>query len=61
MVLPDGERLEGKGMMPDEIVRPSPADLAAGRDPVFALGIALAGGGIDPVEAGRLFPTRWDE
>jgi C-terminal processing protease CtpA/Prc len=61
VVLPDGERLEGKGMTPDEIVLPSAADLATGRDPVLALGIALAGGGIDPIEAGKLFPPRWDE
>lgn len=59
VVMADGERLEGRGMVPDETVRPTAADLAAARDPVLARAIALAGGSIDPAEAGRLFPVRW--
>jgi carboxyl-terminal processing protease len=51
----DGASLEKTGVEPDEIVLPSPADLAAGRDPALAQAIATAGGTITPAEAGRLF------
>jgi carboxyl-terminal processing protease len=51
----DGGSLEKVGVEPDEIVLPRPSDLAAGRDPVLAHAIALAGVNIDPEEAGRLF------
>jgi carboxyl-terminal processing protease len=50
----DGASLEKIGVDPDEIVLPTPADLAAGRDPVLAEAIALAGGAITSEEAGRL-------
>jgi len=51
----DGGSLEKTGVEPDEIVLPTPADLAAGRDPVLARAIGLAGGSVTPAEAGRLF------
>ena len=51
----DGGSLERIGVEPDEIVLPRPSDLAAGRDPVLAHAIALAGGTITPEDAGRLF------
>jgi C-terminal processing protease CtpA/Prc len=51
----DGASLEKTGVDPDEIVLPTPADLAAGRDPALAQAIAAAGGAITPAEAGRLF------
>ena len=60
VVLANGSRLEGRGMMPDEEMLPTAADLAEGRDPVLARAIAIAGGSIDPVEAGKLFPFRWE-
>jgi carboxyl-terminal processing protease len=31
----DGQRIEGRGVVPDEIVVPTRADLLAGRDPVL--------------------------
>jgi hypothetical protein len=49
----DGGRLERVGVSPDEIVLPSPADLAAGRDPVLARAVALAGGTLTAEDAGR--------
>jgi C-terminal processing protease CtpA/Prc len=51
----DGESLEKAGVEPDEALTPSPADLAAGRDPVLARAVALGGGTLTPEEAGRLF------
>jgi C-terminal processing protease CtpA/Prc len=51
----DGASLEKSGVTPDETVLPSPADLAAGRDPVLAAAIAMAGGSLTPDQAGKLF------
>ena len=51
----DGASLEKIGVEPDEIVLPTPSDLAAGRDPVLAHAVALAGGSMTAEEAGRLF------
>jgi carboxyl-terminal processing protease len=51
----DGASLEKIGVEPDDTVLPRPSDLAAGRDPVLARAIELAGGSLTPEEAGRLF------
>jgi C-terminal processing protease CtpA/Prc len=51
----DGASLEKVGVQPDEVLLPSPADLAARRDPVLAAAIAMAGGSMTAEEAGRLF------
>ena len=49
------QTIVGKPVQPDELVLPSPADLAARRDPVLAAAIAMAGGAMTSEEAGRLF------
>jgi C-terminal processing protease CtpA/Prc len=51
----DGGSLERIGVEPDELVLPRPSDLAAGRDPVLAHALEIAGGSVSPEEAGRLF------
>ena len=55
LVFSDGTRLEGQGVVPDEIVLPSGADLAGLRDPALARAITLAGHPITPEAAGDLF------
>jgi carboxyl-terminal processing protease len=60
LVFADGTRLEDRGVIPNEIVLPSGADLAARRDPALARAITLAGHAITPEAAGALFPPTSD-
>ncbi len=59
VIMSDGKSLEHVGVQPDELILPTAEDLAAGRDPVMVRGFELAGGKIDPVEAGKFFPYYW--
>ena len=59
IVMPDGKSLEGAGVVPDELLVPTGADLAAGRDPVLTRAAALAGIELDALAAGGLFPFEW--
>jgi C-terminal processing protease CtpA/Prc len=59
LIMKDGKSLEHVGVTPDELLLPSAEDLAAGRDPVLARAIALAGGTLDADAAGKLFPPQW--
>jgi carboxyl-terminal processing protease len=61
VVLSNGERLEGLGVTPDEEIVPTPADVAAGRDPILARAAALAGVEMTPEKAGGMFPFKWPE
>ena len=54
--MPGGASLERTGVAPDEPVLPTPDDLRAGRDPVLARAVALAGGTLSAEAASRLFP-----
>ena len=59
VLMPDGKSLEGVGVTPDELLLPTPADMAARRDPVLSRAAGLAGVKLDPAKAGALFPVEW--
>ncbi|HEY6853071.1 MAG TPA: hypothetical protein VI139_02395, partial [Gemmatimonadales bacterium] len=54
-VASDGTRPEATGIIPDELVLPTGADLAAHRDPVLARALARLGMTLSAADAGKLF------
>jgi len=59
LVMRDGKSLEHAGVTPDELLLPTPADLAAGRDPVLTHAAKLAGVELDAQKAAAMFPVEW--
>ncbi len=59
VMMSDGKALEGVGVTPDEFLVPTPEDLAAGRDPVMARALELAGFKVSPADAAKIFPVVW--
>jgi C-terminal processing protease CtpA/Prc len=53
-VMSDGKSIEGVGVAPDELLLPTQADIAGGRDPILSRAVTMLGGALDPVAAARL-------
>ena len=59
LIMKDGTSLEHAGVTPDQVILPTGRDLATGQDPVLSQAVAMAGGKLDPADAGKMFPYEW--
>ncbi|MEQ1762332.1 MAG: S41 family peptidase [Pyrinomonadaceae bacterium] len=58
MIMSDGKRLEKVGVVPDELVLPTPDDLLKKRDPGISRAAKLLGFNISPEDAGLIFSKK---
>jgi carboxyl-terminal processing protease len=59
VIMSDGKSLEKVGVIPDQLILPSPGDIAAGKDPVLTAAAEMLGHKIPPADAGKMFPVEW--
>lgn len=59
LIMTDGKSLENVGVTPDELLLPTPVDMAAKRDPILTRAAALLGVELSPEKAGTMFPIEW--
>lgn len=59
VLMSDNKSIEHIGVIPDEPVIPTGADIAAGRDPAMAKAVELLGGKISAEEAGSFYKYYW--
>ena len=59
LIMKDGHSLEKLGVIPDEVVLPTPVDMNSFRDPVLARAAEILGLKLPADKAGALFPVEW--
>jgi C-terminal processing protease CtpA/Prc len=59
VIMTDGRSLENVGVTPDQMMLPTAADMASGRDAVLAHAAEMMGVKMTPEQAGKLFPYEW--
>lgn len=61
VIMSDEKSLENIGVMPQILLLPTGADLAAQRDIVLTAALELFGQIVKPEDSGKLFPYKWEE
>ena len=59
LIMKDGKSLEHVGVMPDEVVLNTPANIAAGGDATLARAAELLGVKLSVEDAGKIFARKW--